>query len=458
MQIRSRLTLQFFLIAAALLLLALLAIYFFSAKIQKDEFYSNLEARANTTADLLIRVERVDSTLLKLIDLNKMDVLDYENISVYDSNHVELYTNNDNIHFSKMLPDLAGFLDDVRKHGEKRLAINNIDIIGIQYFNKNKTFVVVACAIDTRGLHNLDNLRRILIFVFIFILIIIIVAGWIFSGRALKPISNLINQVDNISANNLSTRIDEGNKKDEIARMTMTFNSLLERIEHAFTTQKLFVSNASHELRNPLTAITSQLEVSLLKMRTSEEYEKILVSVLEDIKRLNEMSHRLLTLAKMDKENSDFQLRPLRFDDLIWETKSEFLNINVSYKATLTLSKLPENENELKVMGNAQFLKICFLNLMDNACKFSPEHTVAIDLFCNKKSIGVSFSNNGNEIDQNDLPHIFEPFYRGKNTGHTKGYGVGLSIAEKIVRVHKGDIVVISQNKRTTITLKFPLV
>lgn len=459
MQIRSRLTIQFFLITAALLLLSLLSIYYFSVKIQKDEFYSTLETRANTTADLLIRVEQVDSTLLKLIDLNKKDVLDYENISVYDSNQKEIYSNNDTIHFSNILPDLEGFLNDVSQLGEKQVTIDDIDIIGVQYLNKNKKFVVVACAIDTKGLHNLHNLRRILTSVFVTILAIIGIAGWIFSGRALRPISHVINQVNNISANNLNIRIDEGNNKDEIARLIMTFNDLLNRIEHAFTTQKLFVSNASHELRNPLTAITAQLEVSLLKMRTAEEYERIITSVLDDIKRLNEMSHRLLTLAKMDKENVYFQLQPMRFDDLVWEAKRDFMDQQVDCKASLTLPKLPENENDLKIKGNSQFLKICFLNLMDNACKFSPDRSVDIELFCEEKNIGVHFSDHGIGIEDNDLQYIFEPFFRGKNSGDVNGFGVGLSIVEKIVRMHNGKIQIVSElNKGTTITLLFPLI
>jgi len=186
MQIRAKLTIQFFLITATLLLSALLAIYFFSAKIQNDEFYTTLEVRANTTADLLIRVEQVDSTLLKLIDLNKKDVLDYENISVYDTDHKEIYTNNDTIHFSKILPDLNAFLDDVNMHGEKKTEIGEINIIGVPYFNKNKKFVVVACAVDSYGLHNLYNLRRILTFVFIFVLAIISITGWFFLAAPLN--------------------------------------------------------------------------------------------------------------------------------------------------------------------------------------------------------------------------------------------------------------------------------
>jgi signal transduction histidine kinase len=455
MQIRTKLTIQFFLISAGLLLSALLAIYFFSARYQQEEFYSRLTSKANTTADLLIRVEQVDSTLLKLIDINKKDVLYYENISVYNSENQEIYTNNDSIHFQEILPDIRAFLNEVSHSGEKRVKSNDIDIVGIQYQNGNEKFVVIACAIDKYGMDNLKNLRRVLAFVFIIFLAVIGVAGWIYSGKALKPISEVINQVNSISANNLNHRLGEGNQNDEIFRLTSTFNNMLNRIEHAFKTQKTFVSNASHELRNPLTAITSQLEVALLKERDSEEYQNIVSS----IKRLNEMSHRLLQLSKIDSGNLNFILEPVRIDDLIWETKNEFILQYPDNIVKLTLHELPENETQLNILGNKQFLKTCFINLMDNACKFSIDKTVKIEIFSDGKTLHVQFSDDGIGITESELPYIFEPFYRGKYAAHVKGYGIGLSIVEKIIQTHDAVIKVKSKvNFGTTIMVSFSII
>jgi signal transduction histidine kinase len=459
MEIRTRLTVQFFLISSALLLLAFLTIYFFYAKIQKEEFFLSLESRAKTTADLLIRVEQIDSTLLKVIDLNKKDVLDFENISVYDVNGKEIYTNNDTIHFSELLPDFDLFLDEVIASGKQEISDGDFDFVGIQYQNASDKFVVVACAVDTKGIKNLRSLRRVLALVFFSVIAIIVLAGWIYSGRALKPISTVIDQVNSISANNLNQRISAGSNKDEIARLTLTFNHLLDRIEDAFTTQKTFVSNASHELRNPLTAITSQLEVTLLKARNVEEYEEIISSVLEDIRDLNEMSHRLLVLAKIDGESNSFKFESLRLDDLIWETKNEFLAQNTSYFVTLTLNKLPENEKQLLILGNRHLLKTCFVNLMDNACKFSSNHGVSIEIFSDIKTLTIQFADKGTGISKSELPHIFEPFYRAKNSAEVSGYGVGLSIVQKIVHLHNAKIEVASTlSVGTKISIVFPLV
>jgi signal transduction histidine kinase len=454
MQIRSRLTIQFFLLTAALLLLSLLAIYFFFSKIQRDQFYTTLKDRANTTADLLIRVEQVDSALLKLIDLNKKDVLDHENVSVYASGGQEIYTNNDTIHFSEILPDLDYFLREVEESGERKTDVNQMDIIGLEYTHQNKRFSVIAGAIDTNRINNLTNLRKVLVLVFILILLVTGIAGWIFSGRALRPILNVIRQVDKISVTNLAQRIDEGNKRDEIARLTRQFNHLLERIDRAFNTQKMFVANASHELRNPLAVITSQLEVTLLNSRSNEEYEAVLGSVLEDIKRLNTISHHLLLLARLESGSTVLN-ESVRVDELLWEIRDEFRRTNPNATVELSFDTMPEDERGLFVTGSREFLSMCFFNLAENACKFSPDNAVRIKLSTQPGYAMISFSDNGPGIDPQDLPHVFEPFFRSKKNLRTRGYGVGLSIVDKIVRAHQCTIAVETGSSGTIFTLTF---
>lgn len=457
MQIRTKLTFQFLFIVASILLFSFLAIYYFSEKHREKEFYAILKNKALTTADLLIKVQEVDSALLKIIDKSQKDVLFRENISIYNYQNKEIYTNNDSIDFSKLM-DINEPISQIRLYGEKKFSSGEMDIIGLQYIDRFNRFVVIAGAIDTYGLESQANLKKILIIVFIIMLIAVGVAGWIYAGRALNPISSVVNQVDKISESNLNLRLSEGNRKDEIARLSSTFNKMLNRIESAFKVQKTFVANASHELRNPLTKITSQLEVSLLKERDNNEYKKIISSVLEDIRNLNEISHRLLQLAKINSLEADLKFSSMRIDDLIWEAKAEFLAQHPDYNVNFFLDKLPEKETELNVNGNAPLLKVCFQNLMDNACKFSSDKSTTIKLSSRPKQIIVQFINKGTGIDKNDLPYIFEPFYRGKNSASMAGYGIGLSLIEKIIHIHRAQIKVDSGiNRGTTFTLIFPL-
>lgn len=251
MQIRSRLTLQFALLVSGILLVAFITVYFFSKKNSEDEFYRRLKEKATTSAILLLKIEQVDSSLLKTIDLSKHDVLFRENISIFDGQGKEIYTNNDTIRFDTPVSLLQKI-----KNNEQRFSQREFDIVGIPFKDKDHLYIVLAGAIDVQGQARLITLKRILVLLFFAMIAIVAVAGWIYAGRALKPIKKIIVDVQNISTVDLSQRLQGLDKPDEIGNLVAIFNSLLGRIENSFTLQKTFLTNVSHELKNPLTKIT----------------------------------------------------------------------------------------------------------------------------------------------------------------------------------------------------------
>lgn len=458
MQIRTKLTLQFVIIVSTLLLIALCTIYYFSWQHRESEFHHQLIKKANTTAELLIKVREVDSSLLKLIDKNRKDIFVQENISVYNDKFEEIYTNNDSIHFFQLIPGLGQTLNTIRSGTEFSTQVGEMEIVGISYTNHTMKFVVLAGAIDRQGLNNLKSLKNILKWIFFMLLLVVGLLGWVFAGRALKPISKVVNEVDKISENNLNVRLDNENANDEIGRLITTFNKLLERIDEAFQVQNTFIANASHELRNPLAKITSQLEVTLLNERDKDSYKQTLSSVLEDIRNLNEVSHRLLELTKLRNDTLKLNFEPIRIDDLLWETKAEFTRQHPEQRVNFTILDLPEDENRLIVYGHPTFLKTGITNLMQNGCKFSDDQTVSVTLNNQPDEIQIEFRNKGTHIDQVDLPFVFEPFYRSKNSEGTHGYGIGLSLVKTIIELHKGRIHVDSDPLSGTLfTLILPI-
>jgi signal transduction histidine kinase len=252
-------------------------------------------------------------------------------------------------------------------------------------------------------------------------------------------------------------RVNEGNGTDEIAQLAITFNKMLERLESAFEMQRSFVSNASHELRTPLTSITGQIEVSLMKPRTNEEYKSILESVLEDIKNMNALSNGLLDLAKASSDISAIALHNLRIDEILWETRAELIERKKDYKVAIKFSEPIEDEKELTILGNHHLLKIAMINLMDNACKFSPDKSVNVLLSAKGRYIVTEFIDNGMGIDTADMEKIFHPFFRSGNVKNIAGNGLGLSLSDKIIQIHRGKIAVDSRlHKGTTVTVCIP--
>jgi signal transduction histidine kinase len=220
---------------------------------------------------------------------------------------------------------------------------------------------------------------------------------------------------------------------------------MLERIESAFKTQKNFIANASHELRTPLTVITGHMEVILMKARRNEEYRKTIISVLGNIKNLNHISNRLLQLAQASSEHSDTDFETVRVDEILWQARQDVLKVNENFQINISFSESIDDENNLQVRGNEQLLRTAISNIMDNGCKYSCDHTTEVKVNNENSSIIMSFSDNGIGISKEELPMIFQPFYRAKNAIKTKGHGIGLSLVEKIINLHKGEITVKSE-------------
>lgn len=453
--IRSRLTIQFTYIVSFILILFSFIIYYFSASYRETEFYSRLEKKALTTAKLLIEVKEVDYNLMKIIDRNTLNALDKEVVMIYDDKDHQIYNSLDN----NSIQISGTFLDKIRHLKSFRYHEGKNEAVGLIFTLKSDRFVVIASAYDKYGRIKLHNLIWI-IFVGFFISIgSTVFFGRIYANKALKPMSDVVRQVDKITIASLNMRVNEGNGTDEIAQLAITFNQMLERLESAFEMQRSFVSNASHELRTPLTSITGQIEVSLMKPRTQVEYEAILESVLEDIKNLNALSNGLLDLAKASSDISEIALLPLRIDEILWETRAELLERKNDYKVSIKFSEPIEDEKELTVLGNHHLLKTGIVNLMDNACKFSPDKSVDIFLSVKGKCIVAEFADNGMGIDPVDMEKIFHPFFRANNAKNISGNGLGLTLTDKIIQIHRSTISIESQlQKGTIVTVCIPFI
>ena len=454
MEIRKKLLYQFIGIVAMILLLSSLSVYISFSEGRKEEFYDRLGSKAKMVAQILIDIDEIDAELLKRIEKNNPLSLPNEKIIIYDYQNKIVYSTDDD----QLLVITPELITEVRLKEEVRLKQIPYEILGQFYAGKYDRYVVFAAATDIYGLGKLKRLRVILLIVFIISLFIVFIAGKIFVSRALTPISNIMAQVSAIGVSNLDARISEGNGKDELSQLAQTFNKMLERIESAFKTQKNFIANASHELRTPLTVITGHLEVILMNARKNEEYRKTIISVLGNIKNLNHISNRLLQLAQASSEYSEVDFSLIRIDEILWQAKKDVQKINDNFQISIHFSESIDDEFKLMVRGNEQLLRTAISNIIDNGCKYSGDHTSEISVNNENNNVIMNFSDKGIGISTEELQMIFQPFYRAKNAIGTKGHGIGLSLVEKIITLHKGNITVKSEiMKGSTFTLSLPL-
>ena len=450
MKIRTRLAIRFTVIVASLLLLFAFVIYYISSSYRQKDFYERLNEKANDYTKLLTEVDELNPGLVKIFDKNTA-YLPKERILVYDRQNKELFNT-----FEDKAPVNNLFLEQVRKEKEIRYTEGKNEALALLYHTKNESFVVIVSAYDKDGLNKLNNLQLILLTGLLLCSLVTMLAGWLYAGQALHPISDVVNQVEKISVSNLSERVNEGNGKDEIGQLALTFNRMLERIQQSFELQKSFVSNSSHELRTPLTSITGQLEVALMSKRSPDEYQHVLHSVLEDIKSVNRLTNSLLELAQADMDVSRLKLKKVRIDELLWLTRNELLKRNPDYVINIEIVEFPEDEGKLIILGSEYLLKSALINIMDNACKFSEGKQVNILFQSNENYTDISFNDKGIGISEEDLRKITEPFYRAANAKTFPGHGLGLSLTNKIIQLHKGEMKITSQvNQYTKVNVRF---
>lgn len=436
MQIRTRLTIQFTVLVSAIVLTSFIGVYALRSWYTDVQFYNRLKQKALTAAVLLLNVEQVDPSLLKRINQVNLDVFHEERISIYDYKNEEIYTNSESIGFGvdRIL------LDRIRLAGEWEETQGQYKIVGIRYDDRYNRVVAIAGAIDLSGQEGLVLLRNILFGAFLMVVAVVAAAGWVFAGQALQPIADIITEANTLYPQRLDRRLRVNNEQDEIGKLTLTFNQLLERVENAFKLQNTFISNVSHELKNPLTKIISQVEVALLKERTGYEYRHTLQSVGEDVRDLSQLANTLLELARISDANREVLYTDVRIDEALWEARDLLLQAQPTCRVQVEFGSEPDDEDALTLLGNAHLLRTAFLNLMENGCKFSTDQTVVVTLKSHPTGLEVNFLNHGTPIDSDELPYIFQPFYRTDNTAHVRGFGIGLSLVERIVQLHGGRI------------------
>jgi signal transduction histidine kinase len=453
MQIRSRLTVQFIAIVAGILLLVLYFIYFQFRQMTENEFYANLRSKALMTSEMILR----DTLAIRAKNgqalLERPQTLPFkENIVIYTadgSNRIFSFNPGaDPIQPKELMLLKTGEECRMFSDGKHRLGLRRLG------YDRREYLVSAEGEFD---LTDLLELRNILIIAFFIAITIVAVGGFFYAGQALSPVSSIIDQVDKILPSDLSARLNTPDSHDEISRISLTFNRLLDRIQFAFNMQKAFISNVSHELKNPLSVIIAQLEVTLAKTRTNEEYRTTLESVLEDTRDLGETSEKLLQLARLHTEGSQLLFERVRLDELMLQSRAALLKRHPSYHISFDIMGEPETEDQLCVRANEPLLRLALLNLLDNGCKFSPDHRVEVRIFFDSAGKHrVQITDFGPGIPEKDLQLIFQPFYRSQQTAQVRGSGIGLSLVDSILRLHRVVLnVVTAKGQGTTMQLEF---
>jgi heavy metal sensor kinase len=294
----------------------------------------------------------------------------------------------------------------------------------------------------------LNSFRADLLLLTPAVILLAALGGHWMSRKALRPVALLAAEARRITVRNLDTRLPVPNARDEISDLSHTLNQMLERIDNAFASVRAFTGNASHELRTPISLLRTEIEVALYRPRKPEEYRATLSRLHEETIRMTNLAEGLLSLARADGGAEALTLVPIELDSL-------FEKISHAWKKSMQLAlidfRVEIQSRDVAILGDPASVSRLLSILLENACKFtSPGGSVVLTAALAGGSVVLSVLDTGIGIPADDIPRIFDRFYRGAQTDlpNSRGSGLGLALGKWIAERHGTHLVVESEPGR----------
>ncbi len=453
MNIQTKTTLLFTTLTMAVFLVLAATVYYFSNQFTYADFYKRLELRARISAKFAFELDHISTENLKQLRKDYLEKLPGE-----ESYTVKLLANGaPQTPFPAGLPlsylkNIAAAQGATVFHQDKM-----VHFAGLLYKDQTGDFLVIESALNRYGNEIIGRLGKILIITLIASVALIYTVGLYFSRKTFAPFRYITSKVQIISEGNLHLRLTERRGDDEISELINTFNKMLDRLETAFESQNNFISNASHEFRTPLTSIVAEADYALSHERSAEVYRKSLENIVQQAAKLQRLTGGLLSLAQTSFDGKKQLWGKVRIDELLFEARENAAAI-FSNKIVMHLPALPDNDEDICITGNYDLLKIALGNIILNACKYSGDKPVAVELMIVKKQAIVKVTDQGIGIPAEEIRHIYDPFFRASNTNKFEGYGIGMPLSGNIIRMHRGKIAVTSTvGEGTTVNVTLPL-
>lgn len=340
------------------------------------------------------------------------------------------------------------------------VVFSNITHMGTRlrllYYQSDRALISVGYSVEEINA-TMSKLLNMLLFAIPIILLVSTLGGLLLSRLSLRSIDDITGTANEITARNLSLRLPEPEVSDELGRLTTTLNKMIERLEASFSRVKQFTSDASHELRTPLTILRGELELVLHEQKSIEEYQVVITSALDEVVRLSGVVENLLDLSRADRGQARMNYRRHDLSQLIVDVTDD----------VAILSEAKDIKVEADIEQGIVFLydsgrfHQAFLNIIDNAIKYTAKGgTIFISLKKENQYALITVRDTGRGIPEEDLPNIFDRFYRvdKSRSGEKKGTGLGLSIAKWVVDAHDGKIEVESElDKGTEFRMFLPI-
>lgn len=309
---------------------------------------------------------------------------------------------------------------------------------------------------ETQGKEEMSSIFRLSLILLPILVLFAIIGGYIIAGRTLKPIKQMSEATSKIGkGDDLKKRIIIGKGTDELHQLADSFNEMFTRLERSFEKEQQFTSDASHELRTPMSVIMAQCEYSLEKERTTDEYEAALSIIQRQGRKISGLINDLLDFTRLNMNTDRYPFESFDLTESVTSLCSDMAlirenNIELSYKNI---------EKGIYYRGNKALLNRALTNLISNAFRYGKENGhIVVSLHKTETSVIISVQDDGVGISEDEQERVFRRFYQGDNSRGGIGTGLGLSMAKEIIRLHRGQIILESKKDLgSTFTIILPL-
>jgi two-component system, OmpR family, sensor histidine kinase ArlS len=439
MKIGSKLVLFYTLMTFGVAMFIIIVFYVTTSKFIDNVFDVNLTDKVYLTAQYHFKKDEVDEKAYEVIQKDNRELLPRAHELVINCKDSLLVRDSVGKYLdrSEQRELYAGNPILFARNGQRGAALCYHDNLG--------DFVVVVMANNGYGYkiqQHILYLSLILLFVSI---AVILVLGRVYANRILYPLKHILENLKNIRGNNIDVRLEETGNKDELDALVHNLNDMLDRICEAFRSEKSFVSAASHELSNPLTAIQGECEITLMKDRDKTLYKESLQRIYSESQRMSQLIKHLLFLSRHDDDLSGLESSDL---DLV-----TFLS-DLS-QSTERVVFTDETEYRVLIQANPYLMQVAIQNFLNNATKYSQEEINLRLRLCDRHPV-IEIEDYGIGIPKDEIPFIFQSFYRASNTRDFSGNGIGMALSAKILNIYHAKVTIESEvNKFTRFVITF---
>lgn len=453
MSIRRKILIYFFIAIVFLTGIAFLSVYILFSQYREEEFQQRQKERITTTLKFLTEIRDIDEDLLQSMDLITIHHLYDEKLLIFDKDKQLVYSSVDDTPIPYSI-QLLGSLSQKKPWLEQKDGL--YDVVGVYVEHKGKSFYGISKAYDSFGYKKLRFLRYVLLFTFLVITVVIGLVSYFLAARITSTIAEVARQINKFDLPNNPTPIVIEEQNDEISLLVQRFNELMKKLSEAFSFQKHAIHHISHELKTPLAILVSNFE-RIEKETDKENILNLVKHQKEATKNLSEIINALLEIAKAESGNYLTQT-PTRIDEIIFDLVEELNLLHPDFSFFIEYSQTTDDDDLLTLPAHPHLIRAALMNLLANCIRYSNNMSAKVLLKPTTHQLEVMFISTGALITEVEQQYLFQHFFRGENSRDKPGFGLGLVLIDRIVRLHHGSIAYSNDGESVNIfTITLPL-